>query len=66
MGLLPVVAAPVDLTELRLRVLFEAGRVDGVHLLVLPAMGHDLVSVGAFVFALEAVEVTARFLSFSG
>jgi len=58
-GLFPVVATPVDLTELRGRVLLEAGRVDGVQLLVLPAMGHDLVGVGAVVVALEAVKVAA-------
>jgi hypothetical protein len=59
MGLLAIVTAAVDLTKLRRRVLLKAGRVDGVQLLVLPAVGHDLVGVGAIVVTLETVEVTA-------
>jgi hypothetical protein len=61
-GLLAVVAATVDEAELGRGELLESGGVDGVHLLVLPSMGHDLVGVGAVVVALEAVEVAARFL----
>ncbi len=38
-------------------VLLEAGGRDGVHLLVLPAVRHHLVGVGAVVLAFQAVEV---------
>ena len=64
--LLAVVPAPVDEAELGRGELFEAGGVDGVHLLMLPPVGHDLVGVGAVVLALEAVEMAAGLLSITG
>ena len=62
-SLLAVVPAPVDEAELGRRELLEAGRVDGVHLLMLASVCHDLVGVRAVVVALQAVEVAARLLS---
>ena len=60
--LLAAVPAAVDQAELELGVLLEAGGVDGVHLLVLPPVGHHLVGVSAVVVALQAVEVAAGLL----
>lgn len=55
--LLLVVVAALDAARLRRRELLEAGGVDGVALLVLPPVRHDLVGVRAHEVALEAVEV---------
>ena len=64
-GLLPVMAAPVDQAKLGRSVLLKSGRVDRVQLLVLATVGHHLVGVGAVVVALEAVKMAARFLGVS-
>ena len=56
--LLAVVGAVGDVAHLGGGVLLEARRDDRVQLLVLPAVGHHLVGVGAVVIALEAVEMT--------
>lgn len=57
MRLLLVMVAALDATRLRRRKLLEARGVDGVPLLVLPAVRHHLVGVRAHEIALEAMEV---------
>lgn len=56
-GLLPVVAAALQLAALAGRELLEAGLRDRVELCMLPPVSHHLVGVRAHELALEAVEV---------
>ena len=66
-GLLAVVGAgDASLAQLVAGVLLESGCHDGVELLVLAPVPDDLVGVGAVVVALEAVEMGAGLLSFTG
>lgn len=58
-SLLAVVGAPSDRAELGRGVLFEAGRHDGVELLVLPTMGHHFIGVRAIIVAFQAMKVAA-------
>lgn len=59
MSLFAVMGTPSDRAKLGRGVLLEAGRHDGVELLVLPSMGHHFVGVGAVVVAFQAMKVAA-------
>ena len=61
-SLLAGVAAPVYSAVLGRGELLKASSQDAVQLLVLSAVGHHLVGVGAVVVALQAVEMTRALL----
>ena len=61
-GLLPGVTAAVDGAVLGRGELLEASSEDAVQLLVLPAVSHDFVGVGAVIVALQTVEMTGTLL----